>query len=180
VPWPGSRDRPPAPAVFGKKLIGLGYRNVYFRQNEQSLERKVQASLTPGWHASPQNKDDLMRTYLSSLDRGNFINYCYDALKECRGYQYMTDGHVGTAKAKAAVDKSGARMNHSDRVAADALCCKLIIDASSANARQGIGNPVVDIMDNPPLGSFGWRRKQALDKDKEIEEWPVDSEPWVG
>jgi hypothetical protein len=109
--------------TFGAKVIDLGYRNIYYRTNEESLSRKV--SDTPGWYASANNKEKLLRQYAMALGTGAFLNRSADALQECLHYVYGKDGRpTNTRQDAPELDKSGAKENHGDRVIADALCNK--------------------------------------------------------
>lgn len=51
--------------------------------------------------------------------------------------------------------------NHGDRVIADALACFIVRPTVVANEKR---EP--NVMDEFPVGSFGWRQKQAMLSDK--------------
>jgi hypothetical protein len=40
--------------AFGKRVIELNYRNIYYRTNEQKLAPRMDAQLTPGWYPAPE------------------------------------------------------------------------------------------------------------------------------
>jgi hypothetical protein len=148
--------------AFGKRIMDQGYRNVYYRQDEQSLEHKVAKSLTPGWHASPQNKLLLFREYVRALGNGFFVNRSSAAVQECRQYVYLPNGQIGNARAQAFADPSGARQNHGDRPTADALANRAL-GAEPALKREP--DPLAIPVD-PPWGSLAWRRQKAEQEKK--------------
>lgn len=150
--------------AFGKRLVEtLGYRNVYWRQDEQGIRRKLADGGVPGWHASPVNKLLLFREYARALNDGHFLNRSYEALTEHRQYVYLPNGSVGNARARASVDPSGAGQNHGDRVTADAL------------ANKGLPSLEVETIDegalpaDPAPYTFGWRRQQWENENKRQE-----------
>jgi hypothetical protein len=143
---------------FGKRLaMDHGYRNVYYRQDEQGLAKNVSSSLIPGWYASPANRLVLFREYLRALSVSAFVNRSREALEECRQYVYLPNGQVGNARAAAFADPSGARENHGDRPTADALACKAL---GQEPALKREADPLA-IPPNPTPGSFAWRRMKA-------------------
>ena len=64
---------------FGPRVIELGYRNFYYRTQEQSIDRKV--SKTPGWWTGSENKSTLLREYGRGLACGDLVNRDMDASK---------------------------------------------------------------------------------------------------
>ncbi len=109
---------------FGKRVIALGYRNVYFQRDEQGLRGKIGVSLSPGWAATPRNKLAALSEYAAQLATAGVINRSEKALKECRQYVHLGNGQVGNNLAQTSTDPSGARQNHGDRVVADMLAVK--------------------------------------------------------
>jgi hypothetical protein len=166
---------------FGSRVIALGYRNVYWRTNEQSLSKKQ--SDTPGWHSTRQNKMSALQGYLTCLASGRFVNLSKNALAECSEYIYLPSGGVGSRRAqpaigdkRASLDPSGARENHGDRPMADALACKLVDDQPRVSHTETDGFDPND----PPEGSFAWRRQQwqqANDR-KNHKGWVGNKRPW--
>jgi hypothetical protein len=135
--------------VFGLEIIRLGYRNVYYRRNEQSLSKKE--SDTPGWYPSPDNKRSVHERYRAALAQRKFVNRSAEALAECLAYVVAATGHVEYGGGAAGDDPTGARVNHGDRVVADALAWKLAEEVPQAARTE---NP-----DEPPVKSLAWRRK---------------------
>lgn len=159
--------------TFGKKVIDLGYRNVYWRKNEQSLMGKVQPQMTPGWHAGPQNKLDVLSGYSAALGNGQFVNYSRKALEECKLYTFGKNGYPENPKAHSAreTDASSAGQNHADRVIADALCCKLRGAVTTIPEEQSLEL-------DPPVGSFAWRRLQRQTTERQKRDWSPTPETW--
>jgi hypothetical protein len=164
--------------TFGKRVVDLGYRNIYYRQDEQGLEHKLSKGLVPGWYASRDNKLLLFREYIRSLNSGGFVNRSAASLKECREYRYLPTGGIGNARAAAIDDPSGARENHGDRPTADALANKALGDepALDKKSEESIDN----IPANPPEGSLAWRRMKALEQKTSLDSWESNQESLRG
>lgn len=104
---------------FGKKVIRMGYGNIYYKRDEKNITNKQTKS--PGWHPT-QGKELLLGQYEEALSEGKFINRSAAALDECLQFFYQEDGRVYHAAEIDTEDPSGAKANHGDRVIADALC----------------------------------------------------------
>lgn len=146
IPGPGT--------VFGKNVLALGFRNVYFRTTDHRLQKTVSDS--PGWTNNNESMQALVLNYRDALRGRKFLNRCEHALQECLAFQYGDDGYIFHTGAKDPKDPSGARINHGDRVVADALAWKLV-DESGA-----LVNPAVAPRNAPaPVGSLSWRHELA-------------------
>lgn len=109
----------PPGRMFGDAVLKLGYSHIYYRRNEDTLDRAV--SDVPGWFASRNTNAALLGAYRAAL--GNtFIVRSKETLDECRYYVYMANGTIGHSGSARKDDPSGARANHGDRVRAGALC----------------------------------------------------------
>lgn len=109
---------------FGKKIIQLGYRRVYYAKDETKLLSKN--SDLPGWPSRREgNKYDLILQYRIALEKELFINRDDSALAECLEFEYTGQGQVAHMKSAAADDPSAAGENHGDQVVADALAWKM-------------------------------------------------------
>ena len=161
--------------VFGKKVIELGYRNVYYRRDEQGLTQKVKPNLIPGWNTSPQNQEDAIRAYASALGNGQFINRCREAILECKLYVYREDGSIGNIEQRTTTDPSGARKNHADRPTADMLACKLLLDAGPMKLEE---QQEFDPFD-PPEGTLAYRKRQRQLKEDKKKQWCPNPTPWT-
>lgn len=148
---------------FAKATLDLGYLNVYFRQDEQSLSRKVTDK--PGWSATAENKRKLFGAYARALGTGRYVNRSKPALEECRQVVYLPDGKVGNNRTTAILDPSGARENHADRPTADALCCK------GLEEQGGLKIEPDKAPEPPPELSFEGRRKLREQARREADAW---------
>ena len=84
-------------------------------------------------------------------------------MRECREYVFSQTGGLVHARSRSAIDPSGAKDNHGDRVIADALCAKIC---------HGMSNPKITLADVAKPGTLAFRRGQAQDKKrKEREDW---------
>jgi hypothetical protein len=116
VPGPGM--------TYGKHIMLLGWRDVYFRTSEHRLKREVSDS--PGWNNQPDSMLNLMLSYRDAIRSSQFLNRSWEALEECLSFIYAPDGYVYHTGAKSPKDASAARVNHGDRVIADALAWKMV------------------------------------------------------
>jgi hypothetical protein len=165
-----------AGGVFGKRVLDLGYRNLYYRRDEQGREHKLSKGLVPGWFSSPHNKALMLGKYRAALSEGTFTNRSRESLIECRLYHYMPNGTVENARARAFVDQSGAGQNHGDRVIADALANhalgvppELEKPHDDPNSLEGYAEPY----------SWKWRRQKAAreaDEQRYDRSWETPAE----
>jgi len=104
--------------IFGKEVLRLGYRFVYFQRDE--LSAWPRRGRRAGWFSNRRNKEYLLSDYRRALAKGEFVNHCEEAILEAMRYVYLTSGAIGP-QTMATMD-GAARANHGDRVVADALC----------------------------------------------------------
>ncbi len=135
---------------FGQRIMGLGYRNVYYRTPEVS-GLVLAAATTPGWVNTPNNLQFTIGQYHKSLKERQYLNRSKAALLECLLFKFDPTGKVVHGEMESKNDPSGARVNHADRVIADALCWKMVDDLGMVSVVQ----PVPTI----PLLSLEWRRR---------------------
>lgn len=140
---PGSR--------FGREIIALGFRNVYWHADPFRPFAKAKRDL-PGWQPEASAKKALLDQYRSALRNKAFLNRSEVALEETMLFQLSPDGskvyHSGSLDKR---DPSGAGENHGDRVVADALAWMLAKDhAKRVEKRQA--------EEGPPILSKLWRR----------------------
>jgi hypothetical protein len=105
--------------IFGKMVLDAGYRNIYWRKEEQTLTKKQ--SDFPGFYSSRPTKIVLLGEYRRALIDGKFQQVSESSIAEAEEYVFSADGDIRHAKSANFVDPSGARDNHGDRVIADAL-----------------------------------------------------------
>ncbi len=142
IPGPG--------IVFGKTVLKLGFRNVYFRTTDHRLQKTVSDS--PGWTNNNESMQTLVLGYRDALRNRRYLNRSEHALQETLAFQFGPDGYVFHTGAKDPKDPSAARVNHGDRVVADALAWKLV-DEMNVLARPGEAPKDAP----PPVGSLLWR-----------------------
>lgn len=160
VPGPGN--------TFTKHVLLLGYQNVYLRTSENSLKKTISDS--PGWSNNPESMKSLIEDYKDALRARDFLNRSEFALSECLSFNYAPDGYVYHSGWKDPKDPSGARINHGDRVIADALCWKMV----SEGRRLVRLNPETNERMVPPertTGTLAWRREVARIRQRESENW---------
>lgn len=146
---------------FGLTVVrDIGFRNIFYRRNEQSNARKE--TDIPGWWSNEDLKRALLGEYRKALAAGKFINRSYAALGECLEYVQGSTGvyHSGS---KATIDPTGARENHGDRVIADALANWFKSQVSSIVSEEEKKRL------DPPNGSLAFfrnmeKRKKDLDR----------------
>lgn len=147
---------------FGDRVVNqLGYRNVYISRREDRLTKKVTDAY--GWYPSPDNKRDVLTEYRNALAKRDFINHSEVALEECLDFSYQANGTVEHGGAMATNDPTGARVNHGDRVIADALAWMMVRGTSKEHQmpKEKVFGP----------GSLAGRRKMAEnERSRELQE----------
>ena len=147
--------------IFRNRMQGLGYTNLYRRQNEKTYWRDETNQI--GWYPSPENKDMAYGELRRAMTAGEFTNRSEFALDECKNIVFGDDGHIGHSGALKKGDPTGAKVNHSDRVMADALAWKICSEA----AKEELEKPE----DGPPIYSLAWRREQRDKEEAVIRRW---------
>ena len=142
---------------FSLKVIELGYRNVYYRTDEHDLVKKV--STRPGWTPTPNNKRTLLDDYRAALYGRRIENRSERALKETLAFKYGEKGDVLHAQEASLNDPTGARVNHADRVIADALAWKMASVMATRRPEERA--------DEPPPGSPARAIARARDQTQE-------------
>lgn len=163
--WFGGRNNPlvifekngPG-TIFGKKLMKLGYPNVYY-QKIQDQKSEIETKRW-GWHSSPSRKEMLLGAYREALKTNAIINPCREALDEALDYVYDDNGRIepGTT----GHEEGGGQALHGDHVIADALCVL---------ARESL--PKSEPVDEQKLqpGTFAYRRRQFSRGLKDKDAW---------
>lgn len=128
--------------IFGKRVIELGFRNVYCKVNEAKIYGGEDME-TPGWYPNKENREILLGAYREDLGSRAFLNRSIPALEECNFFVRNAKGVVEHSQAEAGFseltgeqDPSGARDNHGDRVIADALCAKMVRESGHSVRRK--------------------------------------------
>lgn len=137
--------------AFGGIVVGLNYPNIYCREGHQTLAGG-KVSQVPGWHCNNNTKRLLLDEYRMDLEGRHVINHSDIALKECLGYRYEGND-ITHPQDTTKDDPTGARINHGDRVIADAL-------ANMLRRKSGVAVHKVKLAQStePPEGSLAWRR----------------------
>lgn len=148
---------------FGKTVMEAGYRRVYYRIAEFDLN--AEASEKPGWFPSPASKLSLLSEYKSALLNREFANNSPLALDETLLFKYSDRGEIVHSEEASKDDPSGARVNHADRVIADALAWKA---ALSIGGRRTVEKPEDG---GPPSNTMAWRRMLAEKLAKKARAW---------
>lgn len=139
--------------TFIKTVLEHGYSNIYFRQQEDRIDRP--STMYPGWWAGKEEKGHLFAEYRSALRDGLVINRSKPALEECKEIAFTPDGSVEHSKERGGLDPSGAKFNHGDRPTADALAWR--------GCRENVTRRIEEKVDIPreiPIGCLAWRMDQ--------------------
>jgi len=147
--------------TFGDTVIELGYRNLYFRRNEEGLNKKVTDK--PGVFLNPKEKAVVLGAYRKALKEGAFIQRSHIANRECLEYVYTMRNSIEHSSAVHAIDPSGAKDQHGDRVIADAL-------ANKGRALMGHG-PIKKEKKTIPENCYAARRRRYEEQLKKEKEW---------
>jgi len=134
---------------FGSRVVELGYSNIYMRQRDEAISKKV--SDIPGVAQTKDSKLAIMSGYRSAIEKGDAINRSKEAMNEALEYVFAPDGGVVHARASSKEDPSGARANHGDRAMGDALGWK--------GVKERMIRPAADEPREIPVGCLAWRNK---------------------
>lgn len=120
------------------KVKELGYRNVFYREDETSFIRKK--TRKPGWSSTKETKRLLLSNYFKALLEGTFTNYCREAIRECGEYVHHPNGSIIHARSTGHEDPTASGENHGDMVIADALANRGLADtpASETSAESEV------------------------------------------
>jgi hypothetical protein len=148
-------------STFGKKVLELGYSNVYWRHDE--FKRTGQVRSHAGWQPTAANRRLLLSTYARCLASHQVVNYSEDALLSTLDFK-ITEKTIehGRRKVKGQ-DPSGAGENHGDVVISDALAVKMVKE-------MGIREKEEEKKEVPVM-SLAWRRQQYEAGLKKQNDW---------
>ncbi len=146
---------------FSQEIMRLGYRNLYYRRNEQSITKKV--SDKPGIFLNTKPRAMLLILYRRSLKDRTFIQRSHEANQECLEYIQKTSEEIIHSSAVNNIDPSGAGMSHGDRCIAD--CC-----AAKCVEFLGLHKQQID-EGNMPENCYAARQREKAKKAKEEKSW---------
>ena len=148
---------------FGKRILELGARNIFYRTDEASISQKV--SLIPGWWATPETKRVLFIEYRRALAARECMCYSAEAVEELEHIIFLPGGGLAHDQSQGTIDPTGARDNHGDRGTANALGwhgMKAVRPAYEESERY----------DPEALpGSMAWRQKWADEQAQAKKAW---------
>ena len=144
---------------FRDRVLELGYRNIYYRRQEDQLNKKI--TMMPGWWSTPGTKNSLLGAYRRVLIDNKYRVKSQAELEECRHYVFIKGcpEHSGSVQTD---DETAARFNHGDRPLSSALCWKGMNEVS---APLEFEEPEI------PVGSFAWRTELAAEERRKQLAW---------
>jgi hypothetical protein len=142
---------------FGDRVIELGYNNVYLRQAEGALSKKLNkiANVIPGWWPTPDERNAVHSDLRRSLDSNELIEHSADCVSELREIIFTQATGITHVRAVQNVDPSGAREHHGDRPTATALMLR-------GMRQMGLAKGVAGAPGEVPEGSMMARRVARL------------------
>lgn len=146
--------------AFGNRILELGYRNIYYRQDEDRRGKKT--SDRPGWYSTRKTKRILLTEYRFALEQGKIIERSTDTLDELEEYIHGPQGEMLHSGSLLKEDPSGAGENHGDRCIAGAVACL------GMQRRPVVERGETDR--DPPAGSLAWRMMLAEQEEYALEE----------
>lgn len=110
----------PGPGItFGKRVVGLGFRHIHYRESIDRLNPLP--SDIPGWVSNRATKLHLLQEYRDALKTHAFLNPSWEGLQECLSFVYTEDGSVEHSAEAGKDSPADARQNHGDETIADAI-----------------------------------------------------------
>lgn len=147
---------------FRLKVIELGYRNFYYSQSESKVYRE--STQKPGWTPNPRSKHTAFGELAQAWREKKLVTRSLEAYDEAKYYTYtpgtLAIEHSGS---RLAMDPSGAKQNHGDRVITQVLAWHVLKDFSP-DMLPGAA-PI-----ETPKHSFKARRNRWLDRQREAVE----------
>lgn len=110
--------------IFSQEIMRLGYSNLYYRQNDESITKKV--SDKPGIFLNSKPRAILLGLYRRMLKDRSFVQRSSVANQECLEYIQKTPEEIIHSSAVNNIDPSGAGMAHGDRVISDSCAAKAV------------------------------------------------------
>lgn len=148
----------PTGSVFGQEVIGLGYRNVYFKTKENDLSATQTTSY--GYATVGATKESLLGNFRSGMVAGRVKIRSARLYKEWRGYTFK-GGKVEYTGSKQGGDEANKGASHGDRVIAGAI--------GWHRMRIRVGqNPDEPKERSIPIGSLAWRRQRIAEPSDEF------------
>ena len=114
----------PTGQQFSQELIRIGYRNLYYRRNEEGINKKITDK--PGVFLNTKPRALILGLYRRMLKDKTFIQRSHEANQECLEYIQKTSEEIIHSSAADNIDPSGAGMSHGDRCIADCCAAKCI------------------------------------------------------
>lgn len=151
--------------IFGKRIMDSGFRRVFYRTADHTLRKEV--SEVPGWSNTNDSMLQLILLYKDALRTRKFVNRSKEGLEETLAFRYKADSYVEHSGASNTSERSGARINHGDRVVADALCYKMMALLNSKGGEPTAHKPDPIAV----MNSLGFRRKLAEKAAKDEGNW---------
>jgi len=142
--------------LFGRELAKLGYPMVY-RDRASPLELAQPHVTRMGWNSTASAKEYLLGEYRAAMARGELVNPCVEALRECLTYSVDRLGRVVSESDKPSADGL-ARAPHGDMVIADALGYRTCSEA------RRITTEAPALVPHSPA----WRMKRAKEEDRQV------------
>lgn len=106
--------------IFAKEIEALGYRHVYYHQDE--LSDRPKETNRPGWYSTRQSKITLIGEYRRALSRRDYTNPCELSIRQAMDFITYANGGIGPASLSE--NSLGEREAHGDRVIGDALAVR--------------------------------------------------------
>ena len=151
----------PTGQQFSQELIRIGYRNLYYRRNEEGISKKV--SDKPGVFLNTKPRAAILGLYRRSLKDKTFIQRSSVANQECLEYIQKTSEEIIHSSAANNIDPSGAGMSHGDRCIAD--CC-------AAKCLDFLGKHVTKPEEGEiPENCYAYRVQERERKEREAKNW---------
>lgn len=148
IPGPGQK--------FGFKVLELGFRNIYYRTDENKPYARPKAEI-PGWLCNKETKRLLITEYYSALKTGRCTNQSESAVRELLLFRYEEDGYIYHSNEKnASLDPRDGRVNHADMAIADGQAWMLVKKSGAVEPKKKIQEQEA----RPPAYSLAWFRKQ--------------------
>ena len=148
--------------AFGKRVVSLGYRNIFYRRDELSITGGI-ISDVPGFFHNAQNKLSNFVEFRRAL--GKDISVRSERFyAEAKCYVHTVTGKIEHSGSVANVDPTGARDNHGDIVIAHVIAWRGMTEVPIEDLKKSEPNEV-------PESCFGARQRRRQEAAKAAKFW---------
>jgi len=158
-------------AAFTKRMIRIGYGNVFRRKSLDRRGRSAQKQL--GWWTDDKSKPVMFDEISLAIREGRVILKCEKLVQECGQYLYDAQGRIVHGAVGSSDDNASGGKAHGDRVIAAGVAMQALLDRPSSIITAVDREPMAE----PPMDTMAYRMANNMYEDYEEQR---DGDCWQG